>query len=250
MISFHNDHLVSPELCKLLYETIPERIHLPVVFVPHTERWRTGGSCYWDHIELYLQGIFHNGFRRCYGSIDFSLWKQMLYVAYHEFGHLATFSRTEYRDNAYEEDRNFKFNVEELADDWANKMLLNLAEHDKRLFQPIRLGPYFDGRMVKAKTTFRKDLPHPWLKNYRCFKSGGQFSTGDVAKMCAAGPWSKPNTRLIRRLADDLSYKYIDRAGRKQLFFAWGDIPEIMRRVEGFQRERKTREKQNSSVPF
>ena len=36
MIEFHNDHLVPPQLCCLLYAVVPKRHHLPVRF----HNWR------------------------------------------------------------------------------------------------------------------------------------------------------------------------------------------------------------------
>lgn len=231
MIEFHNDHLVSPDLCKLLYDTIPEDLHVPVVFVPHTKKYSTSGTCYWDHIKLFLQGVFYGGFNRGSGSVDFGIWQYMLKVAYHEFGHLATYEdMLPVSQNAYESDFGERRRIEHAADKWAEIKLLELAEHEKRLCQPQGLGPYFDGRIVKLK----RSRHHKFLKNYRCYKTGGQLSTGDVAKYCETWKpkgWWKPDTRLIRRLAKDLAFEYIDRAGRLHMFFAWGDLPEIKRRV-------------------
>ena len=32
MITFHNDSLVQPELCRLLTQSVPEELHVPFVF--------------------------------------------------------------------------------------------------------------------------------------------------------------------------------------------------------------------------
>ena len=44
--------------------------------------------------------------------------------------------------------------------------------------------------------------------------------------------WNEvPSTRKIRNLTGDLAYKYIDNAGRELYFYAYGDLPEIRRRL-------------------
>ena len=74
------------------------------------------------------------------------------------------------------------------------------------------------------------------MTDYRCYKSDGQLSISDTARSCGAirynkFGWNLPDTRLIRKLASDLAYPYVDNAGRLLMFFAWGDLEEISRRV-------------------
>jgi hypothetical protein len=85
---------------------------------------------------------------------------------------------------------------------------------------------------------------HTWLSEIRCAKSGGQLTTGDVAEMLRlprlkrkgnVGDYetcSTPaDTGIIKRVASDLAFVYIDRIGRTHLSFAYGDLAEIARRV-------------------
>jgi hypothetical protein len=47
MIVFHSDQLVPPELCRLLYQTVPEERHAPVIFFnqPHPDDPSCRGIC-------------------------------------------------------------------------------------------------------------------------------------------------------------------------------------------------------------
>ena len=79
------------------------------------------------------------------------------------------------------------------------------------------------------------------VEEWRKYKCGGQISASNIASASRAFRYPKsnydlgriqiPDTRLITQLAVDLGYEYIDRAGRKHLYFAYGDVPEIKRRV-------------------
>lgn len=239
MITFHNDHLVTPEFCKLIYNTVPEEHHIPVIFVPHPKDYRVRGRCCYKFIKLNLQGIYYYGYPG-----EFRLWKSLLYVAYHEFGHRATAHLTDHISNEeyYTYGRGYQY-MERLAEDWANQKLLELAEEDKRLYQPKRLGPYFDGRIVKTKNRARASggLCLWVIEEYRRYITGGQLSAREVASSLEAyrypkspngeGRYPTSNSRHIKKLAMDLAYIYTDRLNRKHQYFAWGDIPEIGRRV-------------------
>jgi hypothetical protein len=253
MIAFHNDHLVSPEFCKLMYQTVPEWLHVPIVFNAHTDEYKTrgiayGGKC--PHIELNLQGIYYEsatGFNH-----EFGFWKYLLHVAYHEFGHFATW-QTDYKvrelNGAYEIGRDnwntpeykaYRY-IEDAADNWSNLAILQLAEHDKRLCQPDNPGAYFNGREAKLRK-FRAECNRDAridvheIVRLHLRRSGGQYTITDVA--CHCGEYSsttfRRNTALIRRLAADLAYPYTDHAGRVLYFFAYGDLPEIQRRVAAY----------------
>ncbi|MHB1134517.1 MAG: hypothetical protein ACYC4L_19260, partial [Chloroflexota bacterium] len=58
MIEFFNEHLAQPELCRLLYLTVPEEIHVPVVFYDQylEEGIEFGflGDCSANGINIYL----------------------------------------------------------------------------------------------------------------------------------------------------------------------------------------------------
>jgi hypothetical protein len=246
MITFWNDHLVSPVFCKLIYDTVPIEFHVPVVFFPHTKDFGVAGRCYYDRIDTNLQEIFY-----FFHYKKFELWKELLNTTYHEFGHIATDPFHSYLSNdAYETNLQTYYFVEGLANEWADHALLRLAENDKRLYQPYTLGPYFDGRIIKFKNAYHKAFGYPnrsWTINERRkYISGGQLSANEVARGTNAyiysnGNYLHPDTRLINKLAVDLAYPYIDHRGYKHQFFAWGDLPEIIRRVTIFKATHRIR---------
>jgi hypothetical protein len=261
MITFHNDHLVGAGFCKLMYQTVPEWLHVPIVFNAHTDEYRTRGTAYGSYpyrIELNLQGIYYQGATGVYP--DFGYWKYLLDVAYHEFGHFATHA-TDYKvreyDNGYDAGKDdydapereaYRY-IEKAADDWRDLAMLRLLEYDKRLAQPDNLGAYFNGREAKRnKWRNSTDFDHRRITRYRLRKSGGQYTITETARLCGEiGPHYKPNTGLIRRLASDLAYLYTDNAGRLLYFFAHGDVPEIKQRVAEYRAIHPKREPKPTS---
>lgn len=241
MITFYNDHLVAPEFCQIIYATIPEQYHLPVVIkLKSQEDWALHGQVNGLRVELYLNGIYRNGLRGK-GSTDTSLWLYLLWVTYHEFGHLVTqFDVPALKHYLYEEKGREWSEIESLADAWAYMKIAQLAGHDKRLAQPKHLGAYFEGRQARRrKGILAAGNKTANLVDWRCYTSGGQYSATDLllafhdvlfpGRYFYELPWSSAY-RLVRKLAHDLGYPYIDRAGRKHLFYAHGDLPEIRRR--------------------
>ncbi len=153
MITFHNDNLVSPVLCELLYNTVDERLHRPVIFVPSRSDSGVRCRCYFRYIEIYLHQIYIDGW-----SGDFDTWKYLLSVAYHEFGHIATAPLIHHvrRQDVENRERAYLF-AEQLANDWAKESILRLLEKDKRLFQPPSLGAYFEKRIIRTKKLEKKN---------------------------------------------------------------------------------------------
>ena len=251
MITFHNDHLVSPVLCELLYNTVDEHLHRPVIFVPGKTDLQALGRCYYRYIEIYLHEIFI-----CEPPEIFRLWKDLLCVAYHEFGHIATarLARHVNRQEYESKERGYRY-TEQLANNWAKESILRLLEKDKRLFQPPSLGAYYDKHLrkeLKLAKKFPGRIHMRMLFREECgkFISGGQLSAGDVATMIDAWKYSqspvdkskrvaRPNYELIYKLADDLAYFYIDRAGCRYGYFAYGDVPEIAMRLARYEATHK-----------
>jgi hypothetical protein len=234
MITFHNDNLVAPEFCRLIYQTIPEGIHVPVIFASHEKHCACrGGWGEWKgyvghtngtYVCLHLSTMYYFT-RGAYREFDF--WKKLLHTTYHEFGHIATYHEFEHRQGMYENDPKAHDNIESRANWWADLQMANLAEHNKRLAQPARLGPYFDGREAKQRLRMHPHNGYRGVVSYRLRMTGGQFTITDVAGQ--AGEYG--NTALIRKLAADLASTYTDHAGRVLFFFAYGDLGEIKRRV-------------------
>ena len=261
MITFHNDHLVAPELCKLLYDAVPVEFHLPVVFTAHGEAYPdrrspgklpTLGTCYLAQAEpvvgIHLQSIFYHGLRHCY-SRDASLWYTLVEVCLHEFGHIATINSFCGQSQRYDEDWQFRGVVERTADAWKAERLAAILHIDRDLRQPRRLGAYLDGRLVKMLAQQMKrprhNQNHKTMADYRARKCGGQLTTGEVAERLgfsrreryrpAPGEeieeFDRPDGRRVSRVAGDLARVHVDRAGRRHCFFLWGDLPEIAERM-------------------
>src|SRR5215207_4990259 len=105
MIDFYNDQLVPPELCRLLYQAVPKQYHVPVRFYNRRQKDLYGergsyplGSLYskagilpW-YIEINLNPIFEScGYMRPHASApSTNVWRLLLDVCLHEFGHGAT----------------------------------------------------------------------------------------------------------------------------------------------------------------
>lgn len=232
MINFWNDHLVAPELCEIIYQLVPIEYHQPVVFNAKVQDWRNRGTWNPQLIRINLQTIFYSNITA------FDYWKQLLLTAFHEFGHAAT---SMYNIEQYNNSWDYKWQEERRADSWADRRMVELLRYDKRLAQPERLGAYFNGRIVQIKN--RRTEPdgiNMWsIREWRKYKSGGQFTTNEVAwyQGIYAARNGVPATWLIRKLAEDLAYIYFDKAGRKHMLFAYGDLEEIARRVQRYKAE-------------
>jgi len=201
-------------------------------------------------IEIYLNAIFDAALGGGYvkfGMLPFREWFTLLGTCFHEFGHQADPYRDERSVAAYNYDRLEHAKVEGRADGYAKRMIAHLAEKDKRLFQPRWLG-YLSIRiqkwlgLIKRRKCLGWSPPWEFLNTLRSIKTGGQLTTGDAARWLGFykerrfkgtnETFQIPNRALIRRAASDLGYTYIDSAGRQHLFFDYGDLPEIARRIE------------------
>ncbi len=257
MIPFHNDHLVPSVLCEILYHTVPEELHIPVVFLRSPTDREPGErflgayfGCEPLRIEICLNVIFNAALRRemvRFGALPFREWVTLFGTCFHEFGHRADHYRDELSDAACAYSRREYANAESRAHRYARRMIAGLAESDKRLFQPRWLG-YLSIRIQKwlapMKSWESLGWSPPWqfFHTLRSIKAGGQLTTNDVAYWLGIYKdrrWKKtnytyqiPDRALILRVASDLGHKYIDRAGRQHLFFDYGDLAEIARRIE------------------
>ena len=144
MICFYNDHLVPPILCQILYHTVPEELHLPVVFLqrPLTRegrRYPRGCLLLTEprNIEIYLNAILSSAIHRqsvAIGVPVFSMWHQLLHTAYHEFGHLEDLRSWNAPEGAYSNTSRERMNEELRADAFAHARIAHLAELDRKVF--------------------------------------------------------------------------------------------------------------------
>jgi len=138
MITFHNDHLLAPEFCKLIYDTVPEENHVPVVFTTLAKEYRGVlgqahfGSAESPHIQINLQTIFYfyipekQNFGENYSKLHITIWT---------FCDTDAFRRANSSIRRIEEWQI----IEGLANDYMNLAIIKLLEHDTRLCQPNRL---------------------------------------------------------------------------------------------------------------
>jgi hypothetical protein len=259
MISFYHDRLAPPALCRLLYEALPERLHVPVIFSyghQHMPRHLRGvlGATDHKHVYLDLEAIAFEA-RHYVGGRRAAVWRRMLETALHEFGHIA---KNHWRVNKpSDEDMQFSASArdyywcrERAADAWANRTMAAILRVDSRLAQPNYLG-VVDLIYLRERRAHRKSestaLDWWGLKDYRCYRTGGQLSVSDVARLVLHD--DRP-IRLIHRWGDDLARVYTDRAGRKHHFWVWGDVPTIAQRMHaaGVQFEPKPYERQREAM--
>jgi hypothetical protein len=228
MLVFHNDQLLPPELCRLLYQTIPPENHVPVIFWnrPHPVFPRASGlyTLTERRIDICLNPIYRSACRTP-GSTAFSLWYRLPETCYHEFGYVATEHQhwdVSMQEYAYRE-RAWSY-VEDLAITWANRKLGEFRDHDPRMAQPAHLSGYFGARLCKTFRSIQKfrgsEILHWELKQWRCRKTGGQLSAGDVLDVLGISPLTYPAAyRLLRTVSDGIGVTYFDNAGRRHKFY-------------------------------
>jgi len=250
MISFHGDRAVPPELCRLLYQTIPEDLHVSVVFNNGRQHWRglRGRCCNMNRrdmswIEICLNPIYtglgwstHMGanWSERLGSSTARHWYDLLVVCYHEFGHLATYGLVEPGIAAgYNIDPEVHELLERLAENWKDQMINKLLDHDPRLAQPRLLAGYFGARRARLMRPFwdfaNRSTGGSWIawlvKESRCYNTGGQLSAGDILSGLRL-PRTDRAYRWLRNLSAEagLGIPFVDHADRHHLLYTWGDL--------------------------
>jgi hypothetical protein len=245
MIPFIRDNLAPEELCRLLTQTVPERYHVPVVFTTRrTDDFASIKPGYYPmgytnlkRVVINLSKIWSVPLRGRPAATETQVWYQVLYTCYHEFGHIATYSEWE-SSGSYDHDDRAHRRAEDLADRWAYRQILDLADHDARLAQPRTLGGYCGARLARLKASCREwGDKHGWggaratsLRDWRCYKSGGQLSAGDVIKRLRLRQYRNPYGWL-RKVSGDLGVVYTDGAGRNHRLYYWGDLLTLAQRL-------------------
>jgi hypothetical protein len=260
MIVFHNDHLAPAGFCDLLYDFIPRELHTPVVFTA-----RGGGSGKWlakvhhrpwgdparYRVHLRLDRIYWSAtFRSPTSSIAAELWRMLLHVALHEFGHVATrhqldeavFTPAAYRAAG---PQGYGY-VEKLANDWADMQIDRLLDFDARLAQPSGfLTGYLGARHAKIMRRLPRSS-HRLVAEIRCTQTGGQLTAGHILRNLGVKPTKTRRCRecgshlapryatrdyvALRAIGPELGIPYSDAIGRKHYLYTWGDLRELKRR--------------------
>ena len=264
MIEYHGDRLVPPELCRLLYHAVPKRDHVPVRFFNRHDAFgeptRGKPRGYYTSFGTYMHvkrpwiGINLNAVY--FTATDYlhprlaastAVWRTLLDVCLHEFGHGATreiaeqMNRHEYRTKwgrVYE-------CTEQLAEDWKDVRLERILRCDPRLGQPRRITGYLSAllarrRVGNAKWISQSDEANEYpsvrasyIKEQRCWKAGAQFTSGDVLRELGLEPKRFSNAyRVLRRASEDVGVDYVDGAGRCHRLYLWGDVPLLRKRMQ------------------
>ena len=248
MITFTRDTLVPPELCRLLYQTVPTEYHVPVIFNNHSAqigyRSELGGSYFpiQEVISINLHMIYSHAVRSwANDSLASILWRELVRICYHEFGHAA--SREQALQVAFAEyrakGRGYKW-VEKLADDWMNERLQVLLHHDTRLTQPAKIGGYFGARLSRRYRALKHasnksdgSAKAQLVAECRYMKTGGQYTSGGMVRELRWDgelPYRK-RYAVLRQISAGMGIDYVDGAGRKHKLYTHGDALVLQRRL-------------------
>jgi len=227
MIQFYGDHLAPPELCRLLYLTVPEEFHVPVVFHSRTDSETEGrwlASCV-DGILIHVKllSIYNEvvvSGSRMGAAMSVRIWRRLLEICYHEFGHVANWNEIDDAVHAaYHHDDRAHQHIEGLADGWGDERLQTLLGHDARLAQPSLLRGYLGARISREMDSL-KGAPNgsgkaAYVKEVRTRRTGGQLTAGDVLAHLHL-PNTGANLRGLRRVAEDIGagIEYVDSSDR------------------------------------
>ena len=249
MIAFHGDSFVPPELCRLLYLSVPEEFHVAVAFHNRPTSYVTRGAlatCRGDQIHVNLNEVCNSAFRQGIpGAPTVRARRTLLDTCYHEFGHVATLDECEAVGDAYMSGRGHSY-LEGLADDWCDQRIAMLLEHDGRLAQPRSLTGYLGLRVARLVGGWHDGLTGhrqgvqvasgagaSLVSEVRCRRTGGQLSAGDVLASLYISPWADINAyEVLRRASADVGIDYLDAAGRHHKLYTWGDLPLLQRRLD------------------
>ena len=264
MIEYHGDRLVPAELCRLLYEAVPKKDHVPVRFFNRHDAYGEPTRGNWRGFSTPF-GIFMHGKRPWVGinlnavyftaaaylyphlACSSAVWRTLLDVCLHEFGHAATRGVTE-RLNRYEYHNEpwgrVHRTMEQLAEDWKDVRLARVLRCDPRLGQPRRITGYLGVRLAQSRTQVGRSIREngnsritgtiraAYVKEQRCWRTGAQLTSGDVLRELGVEPNHFTNAyRVLRGISGGLGVVYSDGAGGRHRLYVWGDVPVLAERL-------------------
>lgn len=236
VIVFHNDKLVPKALCEILYQTVPEEFHVPVVFKPYAPKRYPGRGKYiinnTSWVEIYLNRFRDVGLSE---PAKPKIWRSLLKYGYHLFTYVR--HRVEYDASDGNSDNALVYYD---AEQWANYQLSRLLTLDERLFQPIWLGllghwcKQEEAKYKAAHLNYGKSNNfYPGLLDRRAYLSrGGQVSLSTIVRSIT----HDYDERLyVRRLAlkygRNLAKVYRSQSGRPYYFFTFGGAERLTERL-------------------
>ena len=264
MIEFRGDSLVPPELCRLLYHVVPKSAHVRVSFFnrhdaygePTRGKPRGYSTSFgtFTHVKRPWIGINLNAvyftaadYLHPHLASSTAVWRTLLDVCLHEFGHSATkeitdrMNRHEYRA---ERGRVYRY-TEQLAEDWKDLHLERILRYDPRLGQPRSITGYLSALLARQRVELKKSISQSneaneypsvrasYFKEQRVWKAGAQLTSGDVLRELGIEPGRFSNAyRVLRRASEGIGVDYVDGAGRHHKLYVWGDVPLLRTRME------------------
>ncbi|MDP9474163.1 MAG: hypothetical protein M3R38_00405 [Actinomycetota bacterium] len=256
MIRFYKDNLVPSELCRMLYEVVPKKYHVPVRFHNRRRKDLHEESGYYPMgsvdllrnkkpslIDINLNPIYEVVRWRGVDSSQpiapsSALWELLVEVCLHEFGHVAT-KQAILKMNHHEYHAEYGYGkvykaTEQLANDWREHRIDRILELDPRMGQPRYMSGYLGARLIRWRE-YVKDRPgcYAYIMERRCQWTGGQLTAGDVLRRLNTNPRSYTNAyQILRRVSEGIGIDYVDRAGRHHKLYTWGDVPLIADRFD------------------
>lgn len=239
MINFYNYRLAPRMLCKLLYDVVPWKFHRWVVFSWGLRHMPIGherslGATGIGKIWLNLKAIAIDAQQTISASRRASIWRHMLKLGFHEFGHVAL-GHCGTLGRRYKEDWQFHRHIEDQAYGKAEEWMGKILACNGRLYQPDFLGI---ADIIWCKHQNR-------IKDTRCHITGGQLSAGDVVQNLFKvrteeldlisheewQAWLRPKIRLVHKYGNKLARVHTDSASRHHHFWVWGDLSLIAKRL-------------------
>lgn len=256
MIEFYKDNLVPPELCRILCEVVPKKHHVPVRFYNQRQKHLYGelgpyplGSVKIPRrkkpsaIDINLNPIYEAGCtcsrtRESYAAYSptSALWRLLLEVCLHEFGHVAT-KEVAHKMNQHEYHRRYSRvykATEELAEEWKDRRIERILRVDPRLGQPKYISGYLGARLIRWGSQ-AKDIPgyYPFIIERRCQMTGGQVTAGDMLRKLNVNPYDYTNAyAVLKRASEGIGIDYVDKVGRHHKLYTWGDVPLVAQRFD------------------
>ena len=238
MITFHNESLVQPELCRLLSQSVPEELHVPLIFharrIAEAERGVMGQTRWPDpRIHISLGMVWASPW-----SSSAGLWRELLALCYHEFGHVATHWAHDFVSwREYAKHRDSYRWVERQADEWAERRLAIVCDRDSRLGQPTRIRGYLGARLTQYMNRVAQcevgSGKAAFVREWRFLKTGGQLTAGDMLRRLNCDPSMYSNAyRLLREASEGIGIDYTDGAMRHHKLYNWGDGASLAARFD------------------
>ncbi|RQD79915.1 MAG: hypothetical protein D5R96_09305 [Methanocalculus sp. MSAO_Arc2] len=193
-------------------------------------------------IHIFLWKILFHEHGGGKGVNQYRAWKHTLDVILHEIGHAAT--REQFTNVSYEqyEQRGAEYSfVERLANEWRDDAIRAIVKKDPRLGQPEGwiggLPGVYLSRQMKKRTPGEAwgRASNARINDYRAYRCGGQFTLTDATDhvkqlLPKDYNWREGMLRdFIKREAPTLGITrhYVDGAGRKHLFFNYGELLKV-----------------------